>query len=276
MNIAWFTDIHLDCVDNLESSLKRIRDESAFSEIVVITGDISVGNSVARHINLLENYLDKPIYFVMGNHDYYFSNILETRKNVVNLCRRLTYAKYLGAVPYVRIDNKTAIIGSDGWYDGINGNANDSELIMNDWLHISDFSPAIKTTMVGKSIDKNIILQISRAICNASVNHIFKGIKSAADQFEHLIIATHFPPFAETYTDNKFKNIDREFVIPWYSSRTMGEMLLSAAKTYPDVQFTVLSGHTHGQFSGKILGNLHAKVGKSQYGAPQISGHIDI
>lgn len=276
MKIAWFTDIHLDCVDNLRDTITRLKLEAKSSEIVVITGDISVGTSVVQHLKQLENALNKPIYFVMGNHDYYFSNILETRKKVTEACRHYSFAKYLGSIPYIKLNNSTALIGSDGWYDGINGNVDDSEIIMNDWIKIADFSPAVRPTVMGKSLDKGIILQIARAICKASVAHVFKGIKSTVDNFDHLIIATHFPPFVESYRKEKFESIDSELVIPWYTSRMMGEMLLSAAKTYPNTQFTVLSGHTHGHFTGDILPNLHAKVGKSQYGAPQIAGHVDI
>jgi predicted MPP superfamily phosphohydrolase len=276
MKIAWFTDIHLDCVDNLQDTITRLKIEANSSEAVIITGDISVGTSIVQHLKQLESSLNKPIYFVMGNHDYYFSNILETRRKVTEACRYLSFSKYLGAMPYVKLNNSTVLIGSDGWYDGINGNVADSEIIMNDWLKINDFAPAIRPTVMGRSLDKGIILQIARSICKASVAHVFKGIKATADDFDHLIIATHFPPFVESYTKAKFDGIDADLVIPWYTSRMMGEMLLSAAKTYPNTQFTVLSGHTHGRFTGDILPNLHAKVGKSQYGAPQIAGNVDI
>jgi len=276
MKLAWVTDIHLDCVDNLQTALNSLNAGLAGCDGLILSGDISTGSSVTYHLRDLEEVVQKPIYFVLGNHDYYFSDILDVRHRVVETTRYMSFSKYLGAIPYHRLSNSTVIIGSDGWYDAFNGDAIGSDMIMNDWLKIADFKPAIKNSLMGKTINKSIIMQVAREICKASVNHIIKSIKIVADDSEHVIVVTHVPPFAESYTDDKYKNILPQNVIPWYTSKMMGEMLKTAAKTYQQTRFTVLSGHTHSPFEGDILHNLHAKVGKSQYGSPQIAGYINI
>lgn len=275
MNLAWLTDIHLDCADNPVQSLRDLRDEAAASDALIISGDISIGPGIVQHLGLLEDVFEKPIFFVLGNHDYYYSDIMSVRRNVKGVCRNMSYSKYLGSLPYVLLDNRSAIVGADGWYDGFNGNCMGSEILMNDWIKIQDFSPAIQNTPMGKQINKQAVLQIARAICKDSVSHVINGIKAAADRCDKIIIVTHVPPFLESYTSAKFKDADANHIVPWYTSKMMGEAINAAANHYTDKQFVVLSGHTHSSFEGNLAANLEVHVGKSVYGTPQIAGYID-
>jgi Icc protein len=276
MKLAWTTDIHLDCVDNLLKTVNDLSAASRSAEGIIISGDISVGNSIVNHLKLLEDVLQKPIYFVLGNHDYYYSDIISTRKNVTDACRHMSFCRYLGAISFAKLDKKNAIIGSDGWYDAYNGDPAGTEFLMSDWVKIADFKSAVTNTFFGKSIDKGKVIKTAREICKASVAHIVRGINACVESSDHIIVVTHVPPFEESYTNGKYKDIPPKHVVPWYTSKMMGEILKTAAKTYPQKQFTVLSGHTHSSFEGDILPNLRVKVGKSQYGSPQIVGYIDI
>lgn len=275
MNLAWLTDIHLDCVNNLQVTINTLADEVAAADGVILSGDISVSHSLMHHLELLEDAFNKPIYFVLGNHDYYYSDILRVRKQVIAEHQDKRLCKYLGGLPFVMLSPTTALIGSDGWYDAYNGDVSKSQFIMSDWLNISDFKSAIRTTLTGKQIDMHRIMQVSREICKASVAHIARGISAVASNVNDILIVTHVPPFEQAYTNGKYKNIPNDHVTPWYTSRTMGEMLLLASKTYPHVQFTILSGHTHSEYQGSITPNLRIKVGKSSYGTPQVVGYID-
>jgi hypothetical protein len=53
-------------------------------------------------------------------------------------------------------------------------------------------------------------------------------------------------------------------------------MLLAASKAYPAVNFTVLAGHTHGKYDGKIAPNLRVLVGGADYGHPALAGLIEV
>lgn len=276
MRLAWTTDIHLDCTDDATRAAQRLQADSYGCDGIIISGDISVATDIVFHLRVLEDALQKPIYFVLGNHDYYYSDIISTRKRVVDACRDMSFARYLGSTHCVKVDRSTFLVGSDGWYDAFNGDPGGSDFLMNDWLKIHDFQPAIRGSGRNRIINKEHVIQISRAICLASVQHIVRGIKEAAATAENIIVVTHVPPFVESYTDEKYKNLSAEHVVPWYTSKIMGEMLSTAAKTYPHVQFTILSGHTHSPFEGQVLGNVNVKVGKSLYGSPQIVGYIDI
>ena len=277
MKLAWFTDIHLDHVHDVGTSVASLASSASKCESIIITGDISLANTLIGHLMLLDQVLEKPIYFVLGNHDYYFSNIRTVRRHVVDACRSMSYAKYLAAMPYAKLSNETVLIGHDGWYDALNGNPRNDVMLMNDWIRIQDFAPAIRGSLGSKLLDKNLIIQISQAICVAAVKHVADGIKAAIrDKHKNIIVATHVPPFKESYNSDKHRGLDISDVLPWYTSKTMGDMLLTAAKTYPHIKFTILSGHSHSHYDQDLLNNLNVRVGKSSYGSPQIAGYVDI
>lgn len=277
MKIAWATDIHLDHVDDAESVVQNLCSLSRGCESIILTGDLSLSNTIIHHLSMFDQLSEKPVYFVLGNHDYYFSDIRTVRRRVVDACRSMSYVRYLASVPYMRLQNQVALVGHDGWYDAMNGNPGSDGILMNDWVRIHDFSAAIRSSVGGKTIDKSVIVQVSRAICVASANHIANGIKAAIrDKYDRIIVATHVPPFKESYNGNKHYGLDSSVALPWYTSKIMGDMLWSAAKTYPHVHFTILSGHAHSHYDQDLLNNLNVRVGKSAYGTPQIAGYVDI
>ena len=277
MKLAWMTDIHLDIAGDLRRKISDLSESAAGCESVLITGDITTAPFLADHLKKLENAFEKPLYFVLGNHDYYFSDIMTTRRSVVELCRSMSYARYLAAVPYIRLTSDVALLGHDGWYDAMNGDTRNDDVLMNDWLKISDFSAAIKSSFSGKVLDKPTIIAISRAICKASVTHVVNGIKAAIrDKNTHIIVMTHVPPFKESYNSDKHRGLNISSVLPWYTSKMMGDALLAAARTYPHIKFTILSGHSHSHYDEYLLNNLNVRVGKSTYGSPQLAGFVNI
>jgi len=84
MRLAWLTDIHLNFLDDLEpeQSLETIADKA---DAFAITGDIGESPDITGYLKLMESILRKPIYFVLGNHDFYRGSIAETRGEVARL-----------------------------------------------------------------------------------------------------------------------------------------------------------------------------------------------
>lgn len=277
MRLAWATDIHLDSVGDAYKKSLELSKSSSGCDAFLITGDISVSPLIIDHLRMLEEALQKPFYFILGNHDYYFSDIISTRRRVAQECRTLSYARYLATTPYVGISPGVALVGHDGWYDAMNGDLRNNDIVMNDWLKIADFSSAIRSSFTGKILDKSVITSVARSICKGSIAHISSGIKAAIkDKNSHIIVMTHVPPFKESYNSDKHRGTDSSSALPWYTSKMMGDTLLAASIAYPHVKFTVLSGHTHSNYDNDLRNNLNVRVGKSQYGAPQIAGFIDI
>ena len=71
--------------------------------------------SISREI---EEIIQKPIYFVLGNHDFYKDSIAKTRQRIAELAAESKHLRYLTAMEVVELSPQTAIIGHDGWADG--------------------------------------------------------------------------------------------------------------------------------------------------------------
>jgi predicted phosphohydrolase len=275
--VAWATDIHLDCVSNVKHHIESLAQAANEADCVFISGDISVAPSLPQHLRMLDELLGKPIYFVLGNHDFYFSDIETVRRKVVDTCRSSSFLNYLPSVPFVRLETNVALVGHDGWYDAGNGSVENSQFIMNDWIRIRDYSEALRPMGGGVQIQKHVVAAIARRICQDSVRHVANGIKLAVREGNTtIVVMTHVPPFAESCLPSKHKPFRVEDALPWYTSKSMGDVLLAAARAFPDRKFIVISGHVHSQFKQNILANLEVRVGKSVYGEPALAGIIPI
>ena len=77
--LAWLNDIHLNFISGtgfevfMQGVLKQAPDA------ILIGGDISDARSVGNCLAELERAVQCPIYFVLGNHDYYHGSIASVR-----------------------------------------------------------------------------------------------------------------------------------------------------------------------------------------------------
>ena len=79
MKAAWLTDIHLNFLKSkqLDAFLQSLSRQTA--DCFLISGDIGGSDSVVGYLKQMAAVLKRPIYFVLGNHDYYGSSIEEVR-----------------------------------------------------------------------------------------------------------------------------------------------------------------------------------------------------
>jgi predicted MPP superfamily phosphohydrolase len=82
MKAAWLTDIHLNFLKpkQLDAFLQNLSRETA--GCFLISGDIGEADSVAGYLEQMAAILKRPIYFVLGNHDYYGGSIEEVRARI--------------------------------------------------------------------------------------------------------------------------------------------------------------------------------------------------
>lgn len=276
--LAWLTDVHLDHLSlhrqrQFIESLKHVE-----CDAFLITGDVSNGERVVDDIQHLAAALQKIVYFVLGNHDYYGSSVELVRKQVTEAIRG-TNAAYLSDRSHVQLTEKAALVGHDCWYDAVYGNWKTSGFRMCDWVLIRDYSDvgAAVNGGHGRVLDPNFprIVGKSRALAQQGVEHIEKGIDSAlAAGFERIVIASHVPPFDDAHIfEGKKGDAGAQ---PWFTSGLLGEMLDRKARAHPDRFFTSLSGHTHGFYSGKRASNLLVRVGSADYGHPVVQDVLEI
>jgi predicted phosphohydrolase len=52
---------------------------------VLISGDIAEAPTVSEILGEMAQHVAKPIYFVLGNHDYYKSSVAKVRQTITEL-----------------------------------------------------------------------------------------------------------------------------------------------------------------------------------------------
>ncbi len=85
LRIAWLTDIHLNFVSPHDRAGWYANLAGQKLDALLVGGDIGEADSVARFLTEIESALGVPIYFVLGNHDFYRSSIAATRATVSRL-----------------------------------------------------------------------------------------------------------------------------------------------------------------------------------------------
>src|ERR1051325_7265267 len=95
----WLTDIHLNFLtdDQVDEFLSAVNEERA--DVVLIGGDIAESHDVARYLEWIDHSIEAPVYFVLGNHDYYHGSIREVRARVAQCAAQSRHLHYLTVSP---------------------------------------------------------------------------------------------------------------------------------------------------------------------------------
>jgi predicted phosphohydrolase len=279
-NFAWCTDVHLDALQGDNQKLIAFG-ESLIKENpdgIFITGDISNAREVLFHLSALEKIVSRPLYFVLGNHDYYGGDTAIIRKQMKDLCNTSQYLRYMQTQLYLALSPTTAVVGHDGWYDALYGNVKNTNFLMRDWDAIGDF--AREGALVGgggwhtgtKQPNYNVITTVSRKLAHEGVLHVQQAIKAAVRYHKTIVVLTHFVPFKEAHLHRGV--IGDEGSQPWYTSKMMGDMLRQASNAFPNVRFEIFCGHTHGKYDGQVANNMNVHVGHAEYGTPELQSLV--
>jgi predicted MPP superfamily phosphohydrolase len=254
--IAWATDIHLDRL--LERDYLEYKEylQELNPECLVISGDIAEGEFVCKALKDFDDSFSFPIYFVLGNHDFYFSSFAETEKNVRDLVKKSANLCWLSEKGIVQLNDSTALIGIEGWGDGRNGTLNLSEGSTRDVLSIADY----------KGLTREEIGELLETKGDKYAEMLRPFLLEAVENYQNVILVTHVPPFVEACFDRSLRIIG-EFKQPFYICKAIGDMLLEVMTANPECRMTVLSGHTHEKADVKILENLRVRVKESGYGS---------
>ena len=78
MRLGWMSDIHLNFLD--EEGLRSFFFDLSSYQVDgwLISGDIGESSNVINFLGLLASASDCPVYFVLGNHDFYGSSLNRT------------------------------------------------------------------------------------------------------------------------------------------------------------------------------------------------------
>ena len=263
--LVWLTDIHLEFLSSsiqLERFCQKIK--LAEPDTVLIGGDTGTAETVEEYLRFLENCLRLPIYFVLGNHDFYNGSIREIRKKVEALSAKSKNHHWLTAAGVIELSNNTALIGHDGWADGRLGKGVNSTVELNDYFLIRE--------LTGLNIKERF--EKLNELGGEAAKYFQKILPQALKQYRNIFLLTHVPPFRNACM-YRGKISDDEY-LPHFSSKCTGDVLIEIMKQHPESKLTVLSGHTHGKAEVRILSNLYIKVGGAEYGRPKIQETFEI
>jgi len=261
---GWLTDIHLEFLTNKEAAAFVRHLALKGLDGLFVTGDISTANQIEGHLQLFEELYKAPVYFVLGNHDYYGGEIESVRSIVQKVCQRSRWLHWLPASGVVPLNNNTCLIGHDGWADGRLGNYKGSKVLLNDYLKIQNF---VQAGGVGR-------LALLNSLGDQGASYIQEILPIALKQYNHIMVLTHVPPFMEACWHQG--HISADDWLPHFSCQAIGDVLKDVMATAQDKQMTVFCGHTHSSGECQILPNLQVKTGGAKYCAPQLQEIIEL
>jgi predicted MPP superfamily phosphohydrolase len=258
MRVAWLTDIHLNFVSQQQMVAFLASVRKSDPEAVLLGGDIAEAPQLRYYLLTLAEALHRPIYFVLGNHDYYRGSIARVRSEVARLVKGSPYLRYLASMDVVPLAPDTALIGHDGWADGRAGDYAGSEVLMNDYFLIEELA----------DLDSATRLKKLNALGDEAAGHFRRTLPAALKAAKKVVLLTHVPPFRDACWHNR--GISGDDYLPHFVCKAAGDVLLAIMKAHPDHELTVLCGHTHGGGSCQVLPNLLVLTGAAQYGEPRV------
>jgi 3',5'-cyclic AMP phosphodiesterase CpdA len=256
--VAWLTDLHLNFVTpgHIGRLCGAVLETGA--DAVLLGGDIAEAPDVVEHLEGLDARLGLPIYFVLGNHDFYQGGIARVRAAVRALCARSPRLHWLPGSGVVGLTRETALVGHDGWGDGRLGDYERSRVLLTDYLLIEELA----------GLDGRERLRRLNALGDAAAAHFRAVLPAALTRFRRLIVLTHVPPFREACWHRG--RISDDDWLPHFACRAVGEVLREAVFARPGCEMTVLCGHTHSAGEAQILANLRVLTGRAEYGRPEV------
>jgi len=258
MRVVWATDIHLNFLRPQERAAFYSSLHDSQPDAVFITGDIAEAPCLQELLHEMKQASEVPLYFVLGNHDFYHGSIETVRRELKNWCLTQSGLTYLSSTGLIELTPKTVLIGHDGWGDGRFGNYERSPVRLSDQEVIRDF----------RGLDREAVLAKLHALGDESARHLRVVLTKALGSYQQVMCLTHVPPFKEAcWYQGKMGNDDW---LPYFACKAMGDVLLEMAQVRQECHLTVLCGHTHHAGIIQMLPNLHVKTGSAEYGQPHV------
>lgn len=250
----WITDLHLNNLFpwTLNKYLNHLRDQKP--DGVFITGDISSGFYLIKHLKMLAETLSCPIYFVLGNHCLYGTSIAKQHQNVRDLCKQYPNLIWMREAGVIGLNKEVALIGSEGWYDAENGKPEYLQLTF-DWFMIDDFRKL-------NSMEERI--ETWRKLADESVEDLVEKLEKAIDQgYKNVYLLSHIPAWAEATRD--VGTLLEPFWLPYNTNMRLGRALEKVMYDHKKRHLTCYFGHTHSPLTVQVSRNIECRVGKGAY-----------
>lgn len=257
--IVWLTDIHLNFVADRAADLFLQNVAETDADVVLISGDIAEAHNVRDYLERIDDALGRPVYFVLGNHDFYFSSITRVRANIETLCNERPNLTYLSAAAPIELTPNVGLVGHDGWADGRVGDYHNSPVMLNDYRLIDELS----------GMSKRERGEVLMRLGDEAAAYIRGVLPKALERFSEVYLVTHVPPLREAcWHEGRLSDDDWA---PHFACQAMGDAILEVMSDHLDKKLTVLCGHTHGSGETRPLDNVLILTGGAEYRRPSIT-----
>jgi len=209
MKLTWLTDVHLNFLEKDKRMDFYQMLIATDSDGVVLSGDIAEATSIELILKEMANATQKPIYFVLGNHDYYRGSVHDVRSKMTSIIKDEPFLFWLPASGPQKLNNDVVLLGYDCFADGRYGDYTNSRVVLNDSRMIVDL---FQSGALGKY-------------------PLLEKMQQLADQDAE--VCRH---------EGKISSDD---YLPFFSSKVTGEILMHAAESYPEIEFLALCDHKH-------------------------------
>ena len=163
----WLTDLHLDMVEDKELQVFYRSLKNHPSKGIFITGDIADGENFPKFLEEIQAISKKPLYFVLGNHDYYGNTLQDTFKKASLLSKANKEIHFLPDASCLLDD--FALIGINNFNDGEGHDFEKSEIWLRDYNEIEDFKVLSPKDLKDKltTLGKISCLEVEKKILEA-------------------------------------------------------------------------------------------------------------
>ncbi|HDL98826.1 MAG TPA: hypothetical protein ENH16_04495 [Desulfobacteraceae bacterium] len=138
-----------------------------------------------------------------------------------------------------------------------------SKVLLNDYVKIRNF---VRVGGVGR-------LALLNSLGDQAAAHFKENLPGALEQYDHVIVLTHLPPFKESCWHQG--EVSADDWLPHFSCKAVGDILVEFMADAPNKQMTVFCGHTHSSGQCQILANLQVKTGGAKYGSPALQEIVE-
>lgn len=252
--LIWLTDTHVtfSFLWKKYALIRHIKNLEA--DALLLSGDISNGLFIDYVLYYIANHVDIPIYFVLGNHDYYFKSIKDVNSDIRSLSKRYDNLHWLTNSEPLPLKDDTCIIGAEGWYDCNLGNSEYIKFTI-DWWLIEDFR-----MLQGTKERIEAFRQLALDYANQIEVKLIKAINSG---YKEIYLLTHVPPFKEATRDEG--TIMENFWLPYNTNTALGKVIKNVMSRFPDRKLNILSGHTHTRVVVNLAHNIECRVNNANY-----------
>lgn len=242
MKISVFSDLHTEHYPTIFWYDKKIPIDAADSKYIVLAGDIgNFGNTGTIEMVfeiLSEQYPNKTILYVLGNHEFYghiYSNVIEECEKI---CSRFNNVFLLENNSYIDEDEKVIFIGATLWSDFKLANHQEKSLYIAS--SIIDYSKiAIKDGNKVRNLTPNDTLNLF----NKSYDYIEKQLDNEEFNDYKKVVITHFLPIKEVI-DPKHTTAIKDLILGAFWASDIPELVSKS-----DVW---IYGHSHSNINLNI------------------------